>query len=367
MTPIALQRDPGSSTAPRPETPNPKAQSGAVRQRVPIDHLSGAEKSAIIVRAVLAQGADIALTDLPHHMQAELAQTLGRMRLVDRATMNAVVEDFLDTLDQIGLSFPENLEAALSMLGDKLDASATRRLRAISRGGNLDDAWMVLELADDALILSMLTRESQGVGAILLSKLSTDKAARLLMQLDADLARDLALGIARTEDIAPAAVAQIGKTLAEEITTRPQRAFPDPPTKRIGNILNSSDPDMREGLLAQLEISDAQFARDVRKAIFTFQDIAARLDPRDVPLVIRDVDMADLMTLIAANKEADLPSLRLLLDNMSKRLVAGLQDDAAAQPPPSDAATAAASSRIAGFVRALVDAEKIQLLPPPED
>ncbi len=331
-----------------------------------IDHLSGAEKAAIIVRALLAQGADIALSDLPHHMQTELAQTLGRMRLVDRATMNAVVEDFLDTLEQIGLSFPENLEAALSMLGDKLDATATKRLRAMSRGGDLDDAWMVLELADDALIASMLVQESQVVGAVLLSKLSTDKAARLLMQLDADLARDLALGIARTEDIAPAAVARIGKTLSEQITTRPQRAFTDPPTTRVGKILNSSDPDMRDGLLAQLEITDARFAREVRKAIFTFEDIATRLDPRDVPLVIRDVAPADLTTLIAANTEPAEPSLRLLLDNMSKRAATGLQDDAGTLPSPTDTETAAACGRIAAVVRALVDAGKVTLLPPPD-
>lgn len=355
-----MQRAPGGAVATAPAKPKSPQKPAPTRAR--IDHLSGAEKSAIIVRALVAQGAALALSDLPQQMQTDLAQTLGRMRLVDRATMNAVVEEFLDTLDQIGLSFPDTLEGALAMLEDSLDSGATKRLRAMSRGGDLDDAWMVLELADDALILSMLAQESQMVGAVLLSKLSTEKAARLLMQLDGDLAQDLTLGISRTEDIAPATVTRIGVTLAEQITTRPKRAFTDPSPRRVGNILNSSDPEVRDSLLAQLEARDAQFARDVRKAIFTFQDIATRLDPRDVPLVARELDPADLMTLIAAQLPKDEAALHLLLENMSKRAATGLQDDAATLPPPSEAEAAAAGNRIATIIRGLVDAEKLALL-----
>ena len=338
-----------------------KPKSGERLQRVSIDHLSGTEKAAIVVRALITGETSLTLADLPHDMQADLAQTLGRMRLVDRATMNAVLEEFIETLEQVGLSFPDSLEGALALLGDKLDQKATRRLREMARGGDLDEVWMNLERADDDVLLGLLEMESRMVGAVLLSKLSTDKAARLLMKMDADLAKALALGIGRTEAIAPAAVARIGATLAQQVTDRPKRAFADPPTKRVGNILNSSAPDLRNDLLANLERADETFARKVRKAIFTFKDIATRVQERDVPAIMRDIQSDDMTTLIAGKAEEDAMSLEFLLANMSKRAAATLQDDAAALPRPDPDAYAAASNRVASAIRQLVDNQDISL------
>ena len=341
-----------TSTSPQPEN-----------RRVRIDHLTGAQKAAIVVRALIAHGADIPISKLPNEMQAELTQTLGRMRLVDRATMNAVVEEFIEMLEQVGLSFPDDLDAALSLIEDKLDQRTVKRLRAISRGGDLDDAWMTLELAEDETLLAVLKQESQVVSAVLLSKLTTEKAARLLMQLGPDLAQSLAMGIAQTEAIGPDAVARIGATLADQISAKPLRAFADPPKKRVGEILNSSTPEMRDSVLEWLETADKIFARDVRKSIFTFKDIADRIHARDVPIVMREVANDDMLTVIAAKDEEEGACIAFLLENMSKRAATTLQDDAAALPPPAKLDHGAASNRIAAVVRRLVDTEEITLKP----
>lgn len=330
-------------------------------QRGRTDHLTGAQKAAIVVRALIAHETDIPISKLPNDMQAELTQTLGRMRLVDRATMNAVVEEFIEMLEQVGLSFPDDLESALALIEDRLDQRAVKRLRAISRGGNLDEAWMTLELADDETLLTMLKQEAQVVAAVLLSKLSTEKAARLLTQLGPDLAQSLAMGIARTEAIGPAAVARIGATLADQISAKPLRAFTDPPKKRVGEILNCSTPEMRESVLERIETADKVFASDVRKSIFTFKDIADRIHARDVPSVMRELSDADMVTVIAAKDEEEATCIAFLLENMSKRVATTLQDDAAALPPPSKKDHGAAANRIAAVVRGLIDTEDISL------
>ena len=344
-----------------------KTKSGEPQQRAPIDHLSGTEKAAIVVRALVSEETSLTLAELPHDMQADLAQTLGRMRLVDRATMNAVLEEYIETLEQVGLSFPDSLEGALTLLGDKLDQKATRRLREMARGGDLDEVWMKLERADDDVLLGLLEMESPTVGAVLLSKLSTDKAARLLMNIDADLAKALALGIGRTEAIAPEAVARIGATLAQQVTERPKRAFSDTPTKRVGNILNSSAPELRNNLLANLERTDETFAKKVRETIFTFKDIATRVQERDVPIIIRDIQPGDMLTLLAGKSEEDAASLEFLLANMSKRAAATFEDDAAALPRPNANAYDAACNRVAVAVRQLVENDDIALKQPEDN
>ena len=91
--------------------------------------LNNREKAAIIVRLLLAEGTPLPLAALPEHMQAALTEQMAAMRLVDRATMEAVVEEFVGQLESVGLSFPGGLEGALSMLDGHISPSAATRLR----------------------------------------------------------------------------------------------------------------------------------------------------------------------------------------------------------------------------------------------
>lgn len=352
------RRDTVPNTAARP-APRATVAPGAT------DHLSGAQKAAIIVRLLLAEGMDTPIASLPHDLQTELTQTLGSMRLVDRATLCAVVEEFMETLDQVGLSFPDGLDGALSLLEGRLDARATTVLRAISRGSGTDDPWSVLERAENDDLLQILGRESQVVGAVLLSKLSTDKAARLLSSLPSEQAQALALAISRTEDIAPDIVARIGATLADQVCAKPLRAFAAPPSKRMGEILNASPATLRDQLLRDIESRDQGFASGIRKSIFTYRDIPVRLSERDVPIVMRDLSSGDLMLVLAADYPDDRMTNAFLLDNMSKRMADTLREDSAALPPPELEAYDSAAARIAGVVRSLADARTITLKPLP--
>ncbi len=350
---------PGRATAPPATAAKPRP---APAPRARTDHLSGAQKAAIIVRVLLSEGLDTPIATLPPEMQTMLTRTLGSMGLVDRATMSAVVAEFVETLDQVGLSFPDGVEGALSLLGDRLDTSATEQLRALTRSDGQDDPWPRLEGADDDDLLAILQAEAQVVGAVLLSKLSTDKAARLLMRLPSDLAQGLALAIARTGDIAPQAVARIGATLAEQVSARPLRAFDTPPSKRMGAILNASPAGLRQDLLDQLENVDADYASGVRASIFTFHHIPERVAVSDIPTIARMAEQEDLLTIIGANRPEDAPVIAFLLDNMSKRAAETLREDASALPAPDPEALEAALNRIAAKVRDLADEGAITLI-----
>lgn len=57
--------------------------------------LSPRQKAAVIVRYLLTEGTSLPLSSLPEHMQAALAEQMGQMRLIDRATLDDVVAEFL--------------------------------------------------------------------------------------------------------------------------------------------------------------------------------------------------------------------------------------------------------------------------------
>ena len=87
--------------------------------------LSGPQKAAIIVRLLLSEGAAPALSSLPERLQTELALQLARMAPVDTATVNAVAEEFLAAIENVGLSFPKGLEGALGLLDGVISAGAS--------------------------------------------------------------------------------------------------------------------------------------------------------------------------------------------------------------------------------------------------
>ena len=289
-----------------------------------ITALNGRQKAAIMVRLLLAEGADLKLASLPEDIQTALTEQIGQMRLVDRETMSAVVSEFVETLEQVGLSFPGGIDGALKALDGRLSPGASARLQKMARTRDGADPWSQILSADAETLISVLEPESAEVAAVVLSKLPVGRAADLLGKMPGERARRVAYAVSLTEGIAPIMVARIGNSIARELDSRPPRAFPIAPAARVGAILNSASAPVRQALLEGLDAQDEGFADGVRKAIFTFAHIYERLNPRDVPKVLREVGQPELVTALAAAlpvPESDEGrSADFLLSNMSQRM-----------------------------------------------
>lgn len=321
--------------------------------------LTPPEKAAVIVRLLLAEGFDLPISTLPPDMQADLAAQIARMRMVDRATMESVLREFLNMLEQAGLAFPDGLDGVLALMGGHLSQDATARLRRQTAGA--DDPWERLSALPAEHLLPALQDEAPETAAVVLSKLPVPKAADLLSRLPGDRARRIAFAVSRTAATSPDTVLRIGQALLHDLDAAPPRAFAAGPVERVGAILNLSASATRDALLDGLEREDATFAAEVRKAIFTYAHIPARLPPRDAPKVIRATDPAALLAALAAGPPdvAD-----FLLANISQRLADGLREDMAAQAAiPPDAADKAMLAVVTA-IRGLEDAGDLVLIPP---
>ena len=97
--------------------------------------LTPRQKAAVIVRLVLAEGDDIDLARLPTGLQTDLAQEMALMGVIDRDTRNAIVAEFCDRLESVGLSFPGDIDGTLDLLGTHLSPDTTDRLRRMAAAG----------------------------------------------------------------------------------------------------------------------------------------------------------------------------------------------------------------------------------------
>jgi flagellar motor switch protein FliG len=316
--------------------------------------LSTKEKAAIVVRLLLSHGALPALSQLPESKQTELAIQIARMAPVDQETVHAVAEEFANEIERIALSFPQGLDGALGLLDGLLSEGASKRLRKMAPADTRRNPWDEIEKIDTERLVPVIENEAVEVAAVILSKISTGKAAQLLGLLPGDVARRITIAITQTEGVSPTIVHRIGASLAEQLDAKPITAFADPAANRVGAILNYTPAAVRDNVLSGIEDEDEEFAKGVRAAIFTFAHIAERIASRDVPRIQRDIDAEDLTLVVAgAESPGDKASVDFILENISKRMAEGIRDDAAEKKDPKAEEVEAAMLRIVGVIRNL--------------
>ncbi|WP_299376294.1 FliG C-terminal domain-containing protein [uncultured Tateyamaria sp.] len=316
--------------------------------------LSRRAKAAIVVRLLLNEGADIPLEDLPEELQAHLTKAMGNMRVVDRDTLHAVVAEFAEEVERVGLSFPGGMAGALSALDGKISRQTADRLRKEAGVRETGDPWKRIRDMGPDVLLPVLEEESIEIAAVMLSKLDVAKAAELLGKLPGPRARQITYAVSMTGAVTPDAVERIGLSLASQMDARPLRAFDDGPVARVGAILNSSTTVTRDDVLAGLDETDEGFANAVRKAIFTFANIPARIAPRDIPRILRDIDQEQLVIAIAGAPAMGMEdSANFILDNMSARLADQLREEVAEAGTPKTADVDDAMSSVVYTIRTM--------------
>lgn len=294
---------------------------------LPARRVSPAQKAAIIVRFLMSEGAQVPLEDLPEPLQEELTQQMGMLHRIDRDTLVEVVEEFAHELESTGLTFPKGIAGALRALDGKISPSAAANIRKRTGVRASGDPWEQLRALEVDKLVSLAQEESIEIAAVLISKIDVKKAAEMLGKMPGERARRITYAVSQTNAVSPDAVDRIGRALVANLEDEPARAFDGPPVDRIGAILNSSRTATRDALLEGLGEEDAEFANEVRKAIFTFKHIAERVDTRDVPAILRVVNNDSLITaLAAANDELTKPSAEFILSNISSRLAEQMRE-----------------------------------------
>lgn len=334
-----------------------------------VARLTRRQKAAIVVRFLINEGAEVPLTDLPEPLQAALTTQMGSMRYVDRSTLADVVAEFASELEAMGLTFPRGVAGALTALDGKISPQTAARLRKEAGVRQFGEPWEQVCNAGVDSLLPIIELESIEVAAVVLSKLEVTQAAELLGRLPGEKARRITYAVSQTGAVTPEAVDRIGLSLAAQLHDVPETAFDSGPVERVGKILNYSPAATRDDVLEGLDEADKDFASLVRKAIFTFANIPERLNPVDVPKVIREVDNAVLATALAAALGSDdlAPVAEFVLENMSKRMAEALREEVEELGKVKQKDGEEAMTSVVNAIRTLEASGEVTLVIPEDD
>lgn len=354
--PVAIPALPGGLMDASPPAPRAPAKARM--------HLSRQQKAAVIVHLLISEGAELPLGEMPEENQAELTRLLSEMRSIDRETLQAVVDEFVSEMDSIGLTFPGGMEGALGVLDGHISATTSARLRKQAGVAAKGNPWERISGLAPERLLRVLEEESTEVGAVMLSKLSVSQSANLLSMLPGQRARELSYAISRTGHVLPETVQRIGLSLAAQLDAEPVSAFEEGPVERVGAILNYSRAATRDDVLVGLDETDAEFAAEVRRAIFTFANIPARITERDIPRIVRGIDQTVLVQALGfCEGDASMEKARdFILENMSKRMADTLREEIDEAGKIADAAGEEAMNGVVGEIRRLVEEGELLLV-----
>jgi flagellar motor switch protein FliG len=164
--------------------------------------------------------------------------------------------------------------------------------------------------------------------AVVLAYLDPKKALEVLQLLPKDIYADVLERIANLDRLAPGVVDEIGIVLDEEYRTIGG-------TKRVGGInalaeiIMNAPPGLEKELLERIEKQNPELAEEIRRRMFTFDDIV-RIHDRYISVILREIDRE---VLLKALKGASEPVKRKILGAMSERARKVLQDELETMPP----------------------------------
>ncbi|MGR3198542.1 MAG: flagellar motor switch protein FliG [Paracoccus sp. (in: a-proteobacteria)] len=329
--------------------------------------LSQRQKAAVIVRLLLDDDEVSGLDRLTADDQTLLAQEMAGMQLVDRQTRDAVITEFCDSLESVGVTFPGGLDGTLAMLGKRLsDDSSDRLQRAAAIAGKSDPWARLCKLPKDSLI-ALATTESIELVALMLTKLPVEAASATFMGLPRDRARAVAQAMSMTSGVTPEALRRVGLVLLQAAEALPKPAISTPATDRMGAILNVATADLRDEVLGALDERDVDFADGVRRAIFIFAHIPDRIEPRDVPRIVRELDQPVLVRALSGTAEADVAAADFILSNLSQRMADGLREEREALGKLRPKDVDEAMTEVVSAIRRLEETAQLTLRLPQDD
>lgn len=324
--------------------------------------LSRAQKAAVILGVLGAEAAGPVLAQLDEASLRRFTRAMSSIGRIDAAQVRAVVAEFLAELDEAADAVQGGLARARGLLEEHVAEGVLARILDEAEPPSARNVWQKLARIGDRPLAELLAREHPQTAAVVLSRFDAEHAARVLAQLEAGQARDVVLGISRLSGIEPRVVAAIGETIGRQYLALGAQADPaGGPAARVGAIMDFTSPALRESILGEIEAGQPDFARAVRRTMFTIEDMPARLPARGVPALVRSLERDTLTRALQAMREATPEVAEFILGNISTRMAEQLREELGEAAPVSRAEGERAQTEVIRVIRDLAAQGEIQL------
>lgn len=321
--------------------------------------LSGPQKASLLL---LSLGEDVSSEVLRYLSDEEIQHVtnlLSQVESLPSDSAQSVFEEFCREVGQAPGLPSDRRDYLRKVLSKALGKDkAENIMRRVDRGESASGIESINTLEAETMA-KLLAVEHPQVIALVLAHIDYSKAGEVIRELPEELQQDVALRIARLDNVSPTIIHQVEEALEAKV----QSLGAVRQTQKVGGvqsvaeILNQLSRSVERSILGFIEENSPDVAEEIKQLMFTFEHLAM-LDDRSIQLILKEVDRN---MMILAFRSASEGVKSKFFRNMSSEATEMLKEDMDAMGPVRLRDVEKAQQDIVKVVRKLDEEGKIIL------
>ena len=289
---------------------------------------SGLDKAAMIMLSLAEEHASKLFSMMEDDEIKDLSQHMSTLGTLTNELVEKLFVEFVQQISSTG-SLVGSYESVERLLTSTLGKERVESIMEDIRGPAGRTMWDKLGNVNEVVLANYLKNEYPQTVAVVMSKIKSDHAARVLASLPDEFAMEVVTRMLRMEPVQKDILDDVEKTLRTEFMSNLARTNKRDSFERMAEIFNYLDRSAEARFLDGLEKRNREASERIRALMFTFEDLV-KLDPGGVQTLLRTIDKSRLAIALKGASE----TIRdLFFSNMSERASKILREDMQALGP----------------------------------
>lgn len=253
-----------------------------------------------VAKFLLLIGIDEAAKILPHlspEQTEKIIPEIASIRSVSPEESEVILEEFRGLLEKSRES--GGIETAREILEKAYGPEKAREMLEKAAPFNGAKPFDYLNDADSERIFYLLSDETEQIKALVLSRLEPKKAASVINLMKPQEKADVVMRLAKMEPVSPEVLHRVDQAMHEKsLAQTTEKAEKIDGRNALAAILKKMNPVAEDEILANLAEEDPSLGEDLRRRLFTIEDVV-NADDKFVQAKLREMSDAEIAMLIA--------------------------------------------------------------------
>jgi len=255
-------------------------------------HMTGLKRAAVLLLALGNRHGQPIWEALDDDEVRALSLAMSELGTVETDMVETLLVEFVTQLSAAGglLGSYESTERLLSTILPRERVSVIMEEIRGPAGRNM---WEKLSNVQDAVLANYLKNEYPQTVAVVLSKIRSEHAARVLAILPEELALEVVNRMLRMEPVQKEILEKVEQTLRTEFMASLAQTTRRDSHELMAEIFNNFDRQTESRFITALEEDDRESAERIKALMFTFEDLG-KLDSASIQTLLRNVEKDQL-------------------------------------------------------------------------
>lgn len=284
--------------------------------------LSGQQKAAILMLSLGEEHSAQIFALMDDEEIKEISQTMAGLGTVNSSIVERLFVEFADQISSTG-SLVGSYESTERLLNRSLPRDRVDMIMEEIRGPAGRTMWDKLGNVNEGVLANYLKNEYPQTVAVVLSKIKTDHASRVLSMLPENFAMEVIMRMLRMESVQKEVLDGVERTLRTEFMSNLARTARRDAHEMMADIFNNLDRNAENRFMSALEERNRESAERIKALMFTFEDLV-RVDSAGIQTLLRSIEKDKLALALKGGSDA---VRDLFFKNMSERAGKMLRED----------------------------------------